>query len=212
MPLAVGGGASNITGASIVDASLGTVDLSTAAIQSLRPTVLTLTPRPNFDTKGTTDAANYVPCVGNTVLRIAQFYFPCKITANKISWVSHGVNVAGTMKVALFSEDGQTQIFTFTTATISAGGIFTHTLGAPVSIDPGVYYLAFMAISTFNSPMRTWGDLVDSDYILTGTVSGEPLQNGTITVTADTMPATISPTGITTGTAEGEALYIRLDN
>lgn len=203
-----GGGASNITGAQVVDASLSTADLSAAAILALEPTALTVLPQPNFTVLG---AIVQKTLSVNTTLSLGQVIVPTKIVANSISFIMGAVTVAGVAKICLFSEDGQTQIFSVSTASISASNTVVTTALSAVTINAGVYWIAFMPTGTANiNPPVFDVDTAISNNALRNTVSGKPIIEGVLTVTANTMPATITPTSVTVQTQS--TLIFRLDN
>ncbi len=150
----------------------------------------------------------------NTEMRLAQVMFPFGIVANKIScFCTGGVNTAGTLDITLYSEDGQSQIFSVTTGTISASGIVTTSLSA-VSIPAGVYYLGVNTNGTADLSMYFYtSNEVDGDTSGVksfSVISGEPTLIGTYTITAGTPPATITLSSITY--ASEKLLAVRLDN
>lgn len=170
----------------------------------------TLIPRP---TQVSVDVVAYT-VVGNTTLNIGQILVPRAIKVNKLSIPLSTSNVTGTFKVALYSEDGQTKILEFTTVSISTAnddGILMTTLGAEVNLAGGVYYIAILPVSTASCDMCFWTTLVDVAVERFNTQrTGEPVLSGTLTVVADTMPATIDPTAITG--VNNRVLTICLDN
>ena len=143
----------------------------------------------------------------NTTMSVGRVSIPYSMTSlTKISFLVNSVSVAGTVKVALFSEDGQTKMFEATTASISGGGLITTTISA--TITPGIYYIAIVPVSTTNIEVSYWKT---KDY---GSVSGfgvasKAVLEGTVTVTAGTVPSTITPSSITYAT--GKTLVVRLD-
>ncbi len=144
----------------------------------------------------------------NTRAYVGMSTFPHSITVNAISLTVVAVNVAGTIKLAIFSEDGQTQKFSETTASISTIGKFTHTLASPVSLPAGNYYIALVTQSTTDLNIRVFSS------IPSGTLdapTGKPVTSGYITVTAGVMPTSFNPvSGITQ--EDARYLAIRLDN
>ncbi len=205
----VGSGGSLITGANVVDESLGTIDLSAAAKAELEPTVTSVIPLPDFRATNidTSTAFN-----GNTTAFVGRIVIPFKITANKVT-IDIGIfSVSGTLKIALFAENGQSQIFSFTTASITATGLVITTLGAATVIPAGIYYIVVVPVSTVNIRPATWKSVHTFNVLssLFNGVTGSPDRSGILTVTADTMPATIDPTSLTTG--DDYALVFRLDN
>ncbi len=204
MPIATGGGASNITGASIVDGTVSLADL----VQGARVTYMlneinTCTPQPNFHCDNITNGA----FTSNTSMGVGQICVPNPITINKISLNAQVVTTPGTFKIALFSEDGQTKHFEVTTSSISATGTSTHTLGAAVRVPAGIYYLAVVSVGTASAEFQTYTVLTQT---MVDGVSGKPVLSGRITVTAGTIPATMTPTAPTYNNVS--CVHVRFDN
>lgn len=133
------------------------------------------------------------------------------ITANKLSFWVNSYTSSGTIRFALFSQDGQTQVIpTTTTATISAGSQqVTTSLASPASISSGKYYIAFLYTGTSNFEVMRQDPSANAANL--NFVTGEYYYSGYKTVTASTMPSTFDPTASVT--AERYAgLYFRLDN
>lgn len=172
---------------------------STAATQ--------IVPMSNFVSSGTSG----LTITANTILYLGQISIPYTITANKISFNAVSTATPGTCKIALFSQSGGTQIFSVTTATISGAGIKTTALSS-VSIAAGIYYIAILGVSTTAIQLSGFATTNTSSLgtNLNGLVSGNAILEGTLTITADTMPATISPTSITS--AVNNTLIVRFDN
>lgn len=154
----------------------------------------------------------------NTTMYIGQVVIPYKITANKISIVNiNNAGTDGTLDLSLYSEDGQTRLFSVTTASITASAnVVTTTALSSVVINPGIYYIAINPngtanVSTYfytnsNTVYGTAGLAVG----LSGGVSSEPIMTGTLAISAGTPPATITPGSITW--ADNTTLIFRLDN
>lgn len=177
------------------------------------PTCLTYIPRPSF-TGGTADITQII-CSGNTTGFISQISIPFKITVNKIS-IRTGttVSVAGTYKISLYSESGQTQLFSVTTASISSTNTIYTTSVSAVVVSPGNYYLMIQPVSTASAYIYGWitysTPFATTEGLLSD-VTSEPVLGGTYTVTADTAPSTITPTSLLES-ANTYALIARLDN
>lgn len=144
----------------------------------------------------------------NTKLRLALFYIPFKITANKVSIRITNQTVSGTYKLVMYSEDGQTKVFEVTTGTTSANTTLSPALSAVV-INPGFYYFGVLANSTVNCKIATWGDPGAVSDVFEQ-IASEPVLVGFVTVTASTIPSTITPTSITW--ESNVAPMFRLDN
>lgn len=146
----------------------------------------------------------------NTTMHLGQVFLPFSITTNKISYSVSSVSSSGTLKIALYSEDGGTKIFEVTTAMISSSGVKTTTLDSPVSISPGNYYIAVLPTSTANLNVNTYDLTGFLGALNFNSISGEPKASGSLSVTASTIPSTINPVTITGGTTN--TLAVRLDN
>ena len=207
--LVIGDGATAKTFVS-TSAVSGDVTMTTSGVATVAwPSALTVIPIPvGFD--GTVIAATAV--TGNTNAYVGQVMVPFAITVNKVSFSVNGVSVAGTFIVSLFSEDGQTQLFSVTTASVSGAAIVTTSVSS-VPLEPGNYYITIQPTSTANATIHFWQTAnapFGTSVGILSDVSSEPVLRGTVTVTANTAPSTLTPASIT-DTASG-ALICRLDN
>lgn len=166
-------------------------------------TVTTLVPRGTFASGGVTNFT----AVTNTTLRMGLINIPFDIIVNKITIRSAGATVAGTLKLAMYSEDGGGKMFEVTTATIN--GAMTITTAVPsVTLAAGNYWICLLPVGTLSATINCWNDTLST---LDSGISGEPVTSGTITVTADTMPTSFNPvSGITA--VNNVVPIIRLDN
>lgn len=181
---------------------------------STAPTALTLIPQSAIAASGDGGAPVFSTVATDTVMRIGQIIVPFKITANKISIYVSSTNTSGTFDLTLYSEDGQTRLFSVTTATLS-GSVTTFTTAlSAVVINPGIYWIAINPNSTASLGFAFWS--TTSHPFGTATtgialgVASEPIMQGSLSITAGTPPATITPTSITY--TDNSVLIIRLDN
>ena len=175
-------------------------------------TCLTVTPKPNWLWgTGTTQTTDRVLGT-NTTMLIGQVVIPFSITANKVSFRVGAVGVAGTAKIALYSEDGQTKTFEVTTASISGTGALITSLSSPTLINAGVYYIAILPVGTTSINLDVYANPGTASANVVEGVTSEPVLNGTVTVTASTIPSTITPASITAGSTNSYTLLFRLDN
>nr|AKH48006.1 hypothetical protein [uncultured marine virus] len=144
----------------------------------------------------------------NTVAYARHFNIPADMVVNKISLEVTATSVAGTYDIAIFSEDGQTQVISVTSASVSGTGILTTAVSA-VSLSAGNYWFVFLPNSTASNSFRFLNS--SSGTVLMTGVVGEPDLAGTLAVTASTMPATITPTDID-GSSIDSTVFFRLDN
>ena len=165
------------------------------------PTVTTMGPLPAGNPVQTT----LTLAADNTTLHVGLIYIPANITVNKLSIRTVASGVDGTLKIALFSLDGATRHINIETATITGAGVITETATSGEALTPGYYYIGVLANGTANIEVQIWGN---GDYLNNPT--SEPIWEGTLTVTASTMPATITPGSITA--AGRHTLMFRLDN
>lgn len=174
-------------------------------ISAVLPATIATVPTPAFPSFTITTQQ----FTGNTTLQVGKVFIPAAITANKISIraVAFGSTTTGTFKLALFSESGSTQYFSVTTGT-SADGTTMSTALSAVVIPAGYYYFALLPVGSVNQGLRYYA--LSSTYSELSDISTEPNLAGTITVTADTMPSTITPTAITASTTS--TVVFRLDN
>lgn len=175
-----------------------------SAAPSSGATITSIVPYSVFPTTDT-DRQNFN---SNTTLSVGMVNIPAKIIANKISIHIETVGTAGTLKLALFSEDGQTQLFSVTTANITGTPETVTTTLSSVTINPGNYYIALLPVSTAAITSNYYNPADDGTQ-LSSQVTGKAVLSGKITVTASTMPSTITPSTIT---AENRTLLFRLDN
>ena len=148
-------------------------------------------------------------------MKVGQVIIPFEITVNKISIRSGGtVDVAGTYDLTLYSEDGQTKLFSVTTASVDTINTIYTTAVSSVVVSAGIYYIAINPNSTTNAEISIWenGNVVPFTATtgLPTDITDEPKMQGTVTITAGTPPATITPASITE--AVNQTLIFRLDN
>ncbi len=154
-----------------------------------------------------------VALASNTTALVGQVVIPFKITVNKISFYVNVVNTAGTLDLSLYSEDGQTRLFSVTTATISTTGIISTTAVSSVVVQPGIYYLMVNSNGTADIQSYFWGNQQIPFALVPGLVddvTSEPVMQGDLTITAGTPPTTFTPTAITAGFYK--TIVCRLDN
>lgn len=168
---------------------------------NLIPTVNSTMPYPIRLPVGNTTLA----LTGNTTGNTFSVEIKNAINTAKLTFVVTAVAVAGTLKFGFYTEDGQTQLFNFTTASISATGEVTTTFTA-ANVQPGRYYVVIVPVDTANVTVQAIN--LQSNANMTPT--GEPVWDGTQTVTADTLPATFDPTSAITA-SDLSLPYIRLD-
>lgn len=171
------------------------------------PLVTTAIPQPTIGPIGT-EGLSGMSVLGNTVAHLCAFHLPYRIVVNKISIECTSLSVAGTVKLGIYSGDGQTQLIAVTTATISGTGLITTTVGG-VTLPAGIYYLVVLGISTVSGDLRILLTNVFVSTSLLDDVATKAVYQGVLTVTADTLPATFDPTALTA--TSNQAVIFRLD-
>ncbi len=141
----------------------------------------------------------------NTTGYVGMFYIPCPITVNTIHIYVSTYTATGTVKLGVYSEDGQTQYFNVTTSTITAVGLKSVTVTTTL-LPRGTYYI--VAVPTGTTDIQIRAAFSDADAVMTNP-TGKKVTSGTLTVTAETLPTTFTPTTIT---ATQNAPFFRLDN
>jgi len=159
----------------------------------------------HIDTTATITTQNLAT---NTEAHIHLFNIPTRMVVNKATFNITSHSTAGTVQVALYSEDGQTQLASETSSTSAGTGPLSTTLSSLV-LEPGNYWLLTVPISTTNFFVATQNPSSNTDDLRN--ISGEPVVAGTLTVTAGTPPATITPTAVSVATHD-EAIVYRFDN
>lgn len=169
-------------------------------------TAVTLVPTPLFWSAAAQSYVNGQLSGANTVLQLGQVHVPFQITANKITFA---LQTAGTTEVAylgMWTEDGQTRLFSVTTPAMAASPV-TTTLSSVV-ITPGIYYIGYI-LSAGSVDARSYNTSATGASDLRA-VTSEPITEGTYTVTANTIPSTVTIASITA--AASKTLLFRLDN
>jgi hypothetical protein len=208
--IGTGGNQITINGSTGVISSTGTTSWSLSGngnftLGALANTVFL---KPNWIFDGTAIASSAGDA--NTLLRLGQVIVNWQTTVNLLTINVSAVNTAGSLAIGLYSQDGQTQYFGFTTATINATGGFTHTLSSPVTLNPGIYYLVRLNVGTADLQTTMWQKNASASLnpFFNG-VAGKAILQGTLTVTASTLPTTFDPTAITS--AGATTLMTRID-
>lgn len=132
----------------------------------------------------------------NTAMHVGIIEVNHPIALTQISFQVATVGAAGTLGIALFSNDGQSRLFNETTASISGTGVHEHEMSATAYIPAGVYYIAINPDATADLTLSAWTAGVDPFDEAAATDLNEI--SGTVSVTAGTIPATFNPdTGVT---------------
>ena len=177
-------------------------------------TALTLIPLSNISGGGTGIGTSNV-LSSNTLMHIGQIIIPFKITVNKVTFRRGPTGAsAGTYDISMYSEDGQTQIFSVTSASAATGNTIYTTAVSAVVVNPGIYYIAINPNTDASANDLTFWTIGSEPFSVTeglpSDVASEPVMQGTLAISAGTPPATITPTSI--GEVTNSTLIVRLDN
>lgn len=132
------------------------------------------------------------------------------ITVNKISFNVTAVGAAGTVRIGVYSEDGQTREIDVTSGTISGTGVATVSVSA-VALSAGIHYIIFAIQTGANLTFSSWQALATVDTF--SSISSEPRLMGVLTVTAGALPTTFTTTSSGTWQSDTSGgVVVRLDN
>lgn len=153
---------------------------------------------------GTRAMLNTADCYGYS------FTLERAMTVNKISFNVTAVGAAGTVRIGVYSYDGQTRHIDVTSASISATGVNSVAVSS-VALPTGTYYIMYAIQTGANLTFTSWTDIATALNL--STISSEPLVRGLLTVTAGALPTTFTTTS--SGTWQDSAngsVVTRLDN
>ena len=134
---------------------------------------------------------------------------PTPITIDELQWNAGGggADADNVVRIAMYSEDGQTKIFDVTDALGTATGIRTVSVG-PVFVAPGNYYV-FICLSSGTEPGPTLDRYLTGGTFVAGG-AGENDLGGDLTISGGTAPTTFDPTAITTP-GDSRCVVLRFD-
>lgn len=146
--------------------------------------------------------------LGYTALSVV----PLNISVNKMSMYVTNVTNAGTVRVGIYTEDGQTQKASAVFTSVAGTGVISTNVTS-VFLSSGNYWSVLVPIDG-RLTYQTWD--TDSTSASTGlnalmsSVIGKKYVTGTQVVTAGTLPATFNPSILTR--ADNTGPIIRFDN
>lgn len=152
-----------------------------------------------------TVAASTVNFNSSTVAHGGAFILPSDISVNKVSFNVSTFSANDTLDIAVYSESGQAQVFSVTTANVTGTGIVSTAVSS-VYLKSGKYYLLAVNNGGGAFTVDAWTAVVGS----LNNVASEPVLQGNIAVSAGALPATFLPTGLTAGASD--LMIFRLDN
>lgn len=148
---------------------------------------------------------NANPGIANsTIANFQAANITCNIIVNSISFRVTTVTSSGTIRIGLYTEDGQNKLFDVASPIINATGTVTIPVSS-VSLAAGIYYIAIVPIS---------GNLgIGGGYVNNGhpDPSSLPIYSGQLNVTSGTLPVTFNPSG-SFSLVNFEVFNFRLDN
>ena len=148
-----------------------------------------------------------------TQLKVGMMTIPFDIVATTVAFQTGTVATGNDTVVTMYSEDGQTQIFS-ETITIASGDdniIKTITLtGGPITIPAGNYYIACNQVGSGNASLLFHAIDSGTPDFYDGP-SGQPVLNAEESISSGVPPATLTPGSLSVNTV-GRTLAIRLDN
>jgi hypothetical protein len=149
----------------------------------------------------------------STTQRVGMVYNEAQITATSLTIYASTLTTAGTFRITLYTENGQTKVLDLTTPTISSSNqLVTMTFTATV-IAAGNYYISLVPVSTasclfsgFNTLTTTGSTALNKD------IGFQPVAEGTLDIsgTPGVPLATFSPSG-SISPINSATLMFRLD-
>jgi hypothetical protein len=134
----------------------------------------------------------------NTVMIAALFVVPARITVNKLQMRAGATpSVPGTIKIGIYSDDGQTKHIEVTTPTIGVQYTGYTADVASVVLEPGVYYVCAVSVGTANVSVRAISQESGATALAIPPPAGKSVVEGQLAVTASTLPATFDPSTLT---------------
>lgn len=134
---------------------------------------------------------------GNTTLRLSMVQVATETVARALLISVSAVSVAGTLRLALFSGDGDRKLLDILTPNITGAGAVAVPLQHLLPLIADSYYLAVLPQGTASITLSTWSVVHPAGLVLP---TGEPALHATATVGASTMPDQISQGTLTVAT------------
>jgi hypothetical protein len=166
--------------------------------------VRTWYPRPIFPVVGA--MAAQALAANNTEAAINCHHLARRIVVTKIQYyLSAGGGANSVVRIALYTEDGQTKLIDVTDACGAATGIRSIAV-ASVTLEPDNYYSAIMHSVYQTSAKQFYRYTVDITFA--PSYGTEPDLSGTIVIVGGVAPATFDPTALA-GTGGNHAPLLR---
>jgi hypothetical protein len=149
-----------------------------------------------------------------SVMAIGLVSIPYKVQASIIAFSSGTTTSTDELDITMYAEDGQSQVFSTTSSTITANGLQVVALPAITTINPGNYYLGVNGNTGGINLQLQWyatADAAASNKVLSmnSSVAGSAVIEGTIPIGGGTPPPTITPSVISFG--KERTLFFRIN-
>jgi len=144
-----------------------------------------------------------------TQYRVYLFNLHKKITVNQLTYNTAAVFTAGSHRICIYSEDGNTKHIDVTD--VPTNGVNPVTVSPAVTLNPGNYYVAFGCATACQNNVSFWQTMTNASWINgIGVPIGKRGYDGQVSMVAGTCNPTFNPTNIAALSTSGMA--IRLDN
>jgi hypothetical protein len=130
----------------------------------------------------------------NTRLQLGKFVLPFDIVINNITFYASVVTVPGTVRLGIYSEDGQTRYLGVESGAISVASLVNTTIDG-VALKSGIYWFAFVPNGTTNIEVYDFNPSQRGQKWTNG-FGGAPPMQGYLSVPEGTLPATFAPTDV----------------
>lgn len=150
------------------------------------PTVNTLTSLPLTPNSSAAAVAN----TSQTVRKTGLFRVAGRITVNQLTFTVGAVTTAGTYKICVYSEDGQTKVIDVTSGAPAVGANNVAVAGSPV-LSSGLYYVAMGCAATCSNTVFQWTTVSVPGFNAATSPAGKEVLEGTTTHTSGTCNATL---------------------
>ena len=143
-----------------------------------------------------------------TSYKVALFNVPQTITVNQLTYGVNTVTTAGSYRICIYSEDGNTKHIDVTD--VPTVGVNPVTVSPAVTLNPGSYYIAMGCATTCNNTIGMFFSIAVTWINTTQVPAGKKEYEGTVVMPSGTCSSTFNPTAISGST--NNAPVIRLDN
>lgn len=200
--LLVGNGTGNLQ--TVVAGEYGSVLASngTTWVATSTATTTTVVTRPVM----ATGAVSSVAANSLTTRNVGLFNTPEAITVNQIAYNVAAVTTAGTYRICLYDETGNSKLIDVTD--VPAAGVNTVTVSPAVYLPASNYYVAIGCSVTCNNTISTFTTTATAWVNGASVPAGKKIHEGTVTHTSGTCNSTL---GTITG-SNSKTPVLRLDN